>query len=201
MGDIWHYGTIGQTGDGEIAHYSDYGNHKNGCNIERACNPSLTARERPRRQHYERHRQQWQFDLQVVNGIGKIAGGHKPQQVHCNQEQKGMQKPLTAEIGKFLTPVPFGNPVHRQHEIEEVGGKGRSSHRYAQEAQRRDKDCSMNTCSDVAKYLEAVLDLSIRIIGHRIEGLFCGIEGAMGFHCNRKTVKKALIIWHKKLIG
>ena len=49
--------------------------------------------------------------------------------------------------------------------------------------------------------LETVLILSMRIIGHRIEGFFYGIEGAMGFHCNRKTVKKAPIIWHKNIIG
>jgi hypothetical protein len=51
------------------------------------------------------------------------------------------------------------------------------------------------------KYLETVLILLMRIIGHRIEGFFYGIEGAMGFHCNRKTVKKAPIIWHKNIIG
>jgi hypothetical protein len=27
----------------------------------------------------------------------------------------------------------------------------------------------------------------MRIIGHINEGFFYGIEGAMGFHCNRKT--------------
>lgn len=38
-------------------------------------------------------------------------------------------------------------------------------------------------------------------IGQRNEGFFCSTEGAMGSHCNRRTVKKAPFIWHKKFIG
>ena len=37
-------------------------------------------------------------------------------------------------------------------------------------------------------------------IGQRNEGFFFSAEGAMGFHRNRKTVKKAPFIWHKKFI-
>ena len=40
----------------------------------------------------------------------------------------------------------------------------------------------------------------MRIIGHINEGFFYGIEGAMGFHCNRKTMKKAPFRWLKKII-
>mgnify|MGYP003317304815 CR=1 FL=1 len=37
-------------------------------------------------------------------------------------------------------------------------------------------------------------------IGQRDEGFFCSTKGAMGLHCDRRTVKKAPFIWHKKFI-
>ncbi len=37
-------------------------------------------------------------------------------------------------------------------------------------------------------------------MGESNEGVVCSAEGAMGLHCNRRTVRKAPFIWHKKLI-
>ena len=105
---------IRQEGDRQIACKAYDGDDEDGCRVGDAHIQTLLVFKRTGGENHQRDGQQGQLLSYVEKGVLHIGGAHKPEQMHCHQNQEGLKEIIGAEVGKLLLPIPLSHPVDEQ---------------------------------------------------------------------------------------